>query len=106
MFNVSVLAENKDQIVKALSQGSLGEAQSAYTNADRELNAVWKELPDSARNALKKEQVAWVNNKAQKCGKLSDASSEAINVNQRIGIYQCQTKMTDERISYLSGNNN
>ncbi|VEA64670.1 Uncharacterized protein conserved in bacteria [Serratia plymuthica] len=106
MFNVSVLAENKDQIVKTLSQGSLGEAQSAYANADRELNAVWKELPDSARSALKKEQLAWVNDKVKKCGNISDAASEAINVNQRTGIYQCQAKMTNERISYLSGNNN
>lgn len=106
MFNVSVLATNKDQIVKAVSQGSLGEAQSAYKNADSELNAVWKELPDSARNALKKEQQVWVSDKAKKCGMLSDASSEATNVNQRIGIYQCQAKMTNERISYLSGNNN
>ena len=106
LFNVSVLAVNKDQIVKALSQDSLGEAQSAYKNADRELNAVWKELPDSARNALKKEQLVWVNEKTKKCGKLSDAYSEGINVNQRIGIYQCQAKMTNERISYLSGNNN
>lgn len=106
MFNVSVLATNKDQIVKDVSQGSLGEAQSAYKNADRELNAVWKELPDSARSALKKEQLAWVNDKVKKCGKISDAASEAINVNQRTGIYQCQAKMTNERISYLSGNNN
>lgn len=106
MFNVSVLAANKDQIVKDVSQGSLGDAQSAYKIADRKLNAVWKDLPDSARNALKKEQQVWVNDKAKKCGMLSDASSESINVNQRIGIYKCQEKMTNDRISYLSGSNN
>ncbi|WP_345830744.1 lysozyme inhibitor LprI family protein [Erwinia sp. HDF1-3R] len=106
MFNVSVLAENKERIVKALSQSSLGQAQSNYKNADRELNALWKELPDSARNALKNEQLTWINDKVKKCGKISDASSETMDVSQRTGIYQCQAKMTNERISYLSGNNN
>jgi uncharacterized protein YecT (DUF1311 family) len=101
MFNLSVLAENKDHIINTLSQDRFDSEQSAYTTADRELNAVWKALPDSARNAMKKEQVAWVKEKATKCGKLSDANSETINIKQRIGIYQCQTKMTNERSSYL-----
>ena len=106
IFNASVLAENKDEIIKSLSQNTLSSAQSAYTEADRELNAVWKELPDSAKNALKKEQLAWVNEKVKQCGRITDASSEAIKLNQRIDIYQCQTKITNERVSYLSGNNN
>ncbi len=105
LFNASVLAENKEQIVRSLSQQVLDAVQSAYVAVDRKLNAVWKELPDSARNALKKEQLTWVNEKAKQCGKISDASSETIDLNQRIDIYQCQSKMTNERISYLSGRN-
>lgn len=105
LFNMSVLAVNKDQIISTLSQNSLNSARSAYVSADRELNAVWKELPDSARNSMKKEQIAWVNNKVAKCGKLPDGKSETINAQQQITIYQCQTKMTHERISYLTGNN-
>ncbi|EOU1337381.1 lysozyme inhibitor LprI family protein [Cronobacter malonaticus] len=104
LFNMSVLAVNKEQIINTLSQRSLSSAQSAYVSADTELNAVWKELPESARKAMKKEQLAWVNSKVAKCGKLSDSSSETINIQQRINIYQCQTKMTYERISYLTGN--
>jgi len=104
MYNMSVLAVNKDQIISTVSASSLSSAQSAYASADRELNVVWKELPDSARNSMKKEQIAWVNDKVAKCGKLSDGKSEAINVQRRVNIYQCQTKMTNERISYLTGN--
>lgn len=106
MFSMTVLAANKEKIIKDLSQGTLEESKSDYKDADRELNAIWKELPDSARNALKKEQLTWVNEKAKQCGKLSDASSETMNASQRISIYQCQTKMTNARISYLSGSNN
>jgi len=104
MFNMSVLAVNKDQIISSLSQSSLSSAQSAYAYADRELNAVWKELPDSVRNSMKKEQVSWVNNKVAKCGNIPDRKSATINVQQQVSIYQCQTKMTQERISYLTGN--
>lgn len=106
LFNMSVLAVNKEQIISALSQNALSSARSAYVNADRELNAVWKELPDSARNSLKKEQVVWVNNKVAKCGKLPDGESEKDNVQRWVDIYQCQTKMTNERIAYLTGNDN
>lgn len=105
MFNMSVLAVNKDQIISTLSQSSLKLAQSAYASADRELNAVWKELPDSVRNSMKKEQIAWVNNKVAKCGKIPDGKAETIPMQQRVNIYQCQTKMTNERISYLTGDN-
>ena len=104
MYIMSVLAVNKEQVVSTFSQISLSSAQSAYASADHELNSAWKELPDSARNSMKKEQIAWVNSKVTKCGKISDAKSEEVNVQQRINIYQCQTKMTNERISYLNGN--
>jgi len=80
MFNMSVLAVNKDQIISTLSQSSLKLAQSAYASADRELNAVWKELPDSARNSMKKEQIVWVNNKVAKCGKIPNGKAETITM--------------------------
>lgn len=106
MRNISVLAVNKDQIITAVSENSLNSAQESYARVDRELNAVWKALPDSARNAMKKEQLAWVNDKVAKCGKLSDGKSEALDMQQRVNIYQCQTKMTHDRIAYLTGNDN
>ncbi|HAS1297808.1 hypothetical protein F3H77_15145 [Enterobacter hormaechei] len=40
---------------------------------------------------------------AKKCGKISDASSATTPLATRIGIYDCQTKMTDERFRYLGG---
>lgn len=103
IYEMSVLSVNKEQIVHTYLQSELTKAQSAYARADRELNAVWKALPDSVRNSMKKEQLAWVNSKTSKCGKLSDATSETTNIQHRVDIYQCQTRMTDERISWLTG---
>ncbi len=105
LFNISVLSVNKDQIINTLAKNTLGTAKDAYKNADHELNSVWRELPDSSKNALKKEQLAWVNEKVAKCGKLPDAESNNVDMQQRIETYQCQTKMTNERIGFLSGNN-
>ncbi|MEG5483193.1 lysozyme inhibitor LprI family protein [Enterobacter kobei] len=106
MFNISVIAVNKDQIINRISEDSLDSAKSAYARTDRELNAVWKELPDSVQSSLKKEQIAWVNNKMAKCGKLSDDKTESVNVQQQLNTYRCQTKMTNDRIAYLTGNEN
>ncbi|MCQ5839590.1 DUF1311 domain-containing protein [Escherichia coli] len=103
IYEMSVLSVNKEQIVHTYLQRELMKAQSAYAGADRELNAIWKALPDSVRNSMKKEQLAWVNSKTSKCGKLSDATSETTNIQHRVDIYQCQTRMTDERISWLTG---
>lgn len=105
LFNTSVLSVNKDQLINAHTKNTLDTAKAAYKNADSELNSVWRELPDSSKNALKKEQLAWVNQKVVKCGKFSDAESNNIDMKHRIDIYQCQTKMTNERIDFLGGNN-
>lgn len=105
LFNISVLSINKSQIIHAQFKGSLDSAKAEYKISDRNLNSVWRELPDSSRNALKKEQLAWVNEKVTKCGKLSDAESNNVDIKQRIEIYQCQIRMTNERIAFLSGDN-
>lgn len=106
MYNAVVMAADKDKIINNNSQGKLNSVRYDYEGADRDLNSVWKNLPDSSRDALKKSQVAWVGEKVIKCGKLSDAKSDAVSVQQKINIYQCQKKMTDERINYLVGNSN
>lgn len=105
LFNISVLSINKDQVINAHSKNILDSAKLGYKNSDRDLNSTWRNLPDSAKNALKKEQLAWVNGKVAKCGTLSDAESNSIDMKHRIEIYQCQTKMTNERIDFLSDNN-
>ncbi|WP_338628670.1 lysozyme inhibitor LprI family protein [Enterobacter sp. JJBC] len=96
---------NKNQIIHAQFKGALDSAKAEYKISDRNLNSVWRELPDSSRNALKKEQLAWVNEKVTKCGKLSDAESNNVDIKQRIEIYQCQIRMTNDRITFLSGDN-
>lgn len=106
MVYVSVFSVNKIEILNALSLRDLKKEQSYYENADSELNSLWRTLPDSARNSLKQEQVAWINEKTKKCGKISDATAESMDANKRTAIYQCQTKMTRERMYFLSKNKN
>lgn len=103
LFNISVLSVNKSQIINAQTMDNLSSANAEYKYADHNLNSVWRELPDSSRNALKKEQLVWVNEKVAKCGKLPDAESNKVDIKHRIEIYQCQTKMTNDRIAFLSG---
>ncbi|HGP4142344.1 TPA: lysozyme inhibitor LprI family protein, partial [Enterobacter roggenkampii] len=70
---------------------------------DSQLNNLWKSLPESVRASMKKEQNLWINEKAKRCGKISDASSTATPVETRIKIYQCQSERTFERFIYLGG---
>lgn len=106
LYNAAIMVTDKDEIINKNSLSKLSSAQYQYSESDRKLNYVWKELPDSARNAMKKTQVAWVQDKVAKCGKLSDTTLDTVSSEQKMSIYQCQTKMTNERISYLSGNSN
>lgn len=105
LYKVAVMAVDKDNIINNNSQSKLNSVQYEYAVSDRELNNVWKNLPDSARNAMKKEQVAWINEKVTKCGQLSGIKLDSANIQQKINTLQCQTKLTNERIAYLGGNN-
>ncbi|WP_297122838.1 lysozyme inhibitor LprI family protein [uncultured Enterobacter sp.] len=103
LFNITLFALNKDDLEKANLQRKLSSAAYSYADSDRNLNMLWKSLPDSVRASMKKEQSVWIGDKARKCGKISDAASEAVSLQTRIDIYQCQTKMTEERVTYLGG---
>ncbi|WP_145531779.1 lysozyme inhibitor LprI family protein [Yersinia kristensenii] len=103
LYQTTVLAVTKDDIISSNYSAKLDKAKRDYMGQDAYLNDVWKRLPDAIRSSMKKEQVAWVNEKALKCGKLSDADSAATPFQNRIKIYQCQTKMTQERIAFLGG---
>lgn len=100
---MATFAMNKDEILKAELTNKLTIAMRDYSDSDGRLNALWKYLPDSVKASMKKEQNIWINEKAKKCGKISDASSAATPLATRISIYNCQTTMTDERFRYLGG---
>lgn len=99
----AILAVTKEEVINDNFNGKIEDAKYEYTIQDSRLNAVWKNLPDSARTAMKKEQVAWVNEKAVKCGKLSDANSSTTPAQKRVEIYKCQTEMTQLRFYFLGG---
>lgn len=103
LFNISLFALNKDDLENADLKNKLSTSAYSYSDSDRHLNDIWKGMPESVRASMKKEQTARITEKARKCGKLSDASSESTPLKTRIAIYQCQTKMTDERVRYLGG---
>lgn len=103
LFNISLFALNKDDLENADLKNKLSTSAYSYSDSDRHLNDIWKGMPESVRASMKKEQTAWITEKARKCGKLSDASYESTPLKTRIAIYQCQTKMTDERVRYLGG---
>ncbi|MDF3829505.1 MULTISPECIES: lysozyme inhibitor LprI family protein [unclassified Pseudocitrobacter] len=103
IYNIATLAVAKDALIRQKNDADISMAEQRFNRDDRELNIIWQSLPDSSRAALKKEQQVWVTQKAQKCGKISDAKSEAVPAAQRINIYQCQQRLTGERIAYLGG---
>ncbi|MFO6296699.1 lysozyme inhibitor LprI family protein [Rahnella selenatireducens] len=106
LYQIAVLAVNKDYIIDSNFNGKILNARNDYARSDTYLNDIWKGLPDSIKTSMKKSQQTWVAEKALKCGKLSDANMETTPGQTRINIYDCQTKMTNDRITFLGGDNN
>lgn len=104
LAGVTILVMNKNELEKAELTNKLTNASLAYSESDRRLNELWKYLPDSVKSSMKKEQNLWINEKAKKCGKISDASSTTTPLAIRTSIYNCQAKMTEDRFHYLGGN--
>ncbi|MCE0828744.1 DUF1311 domain-containing protein [Buttiauxella sp. A2-C2_NF] len=104
LYQSSLMGVDKETIIQGNGESRLQSAKRSYDEADATLNQVWKYLPESARNSMRKAQGVWVNDKVAKCGKLSDAELLTTAIEQRIKTYQCQTKLTQERITYLGGN--
>lgn len=105
LFGTTVLIVNKGEIIKANEDEKIAVAEDEYNTADAELNTAWNDMPASARTSMKSAQLAWVKGKITKCGKISDAGLEATPAATRVNIYNCQTKMTNQRVSFLAGDN-
>lgn len=103
LYQAALMGVDKETIIQGNAESRLLSAKSSYEQSDAVLNEVWKGLPESARNSMRKAQGAWVSEKAVKCGKLSDAALSTVAIEKRIKIYQCQKDLTQERISYLGG---
>ncbi|HCM9136907.1 TPA: lysozyme inhibitor LprI family protein [Enterobacter cloacae] len=103
LAGVTILIMNKNDLEKDELISKLNNAKYIFADSDQRLNDLWKQLPASVKTSMKKEQNAWINEKAKKCGKISDASSEQTPLSVRTDIYTCQTKMTDDRYYYLGG---
>jgi len=66
-----------------------------YLEADRRLNAIYREtlsrLSPGGKSELKREQIAWIQEKERKCNAITDD----------VKRYICLTSMTNERIEQL-----
>ncbi|AVR04463.1 lysozyme inhibitor LprI family protein [Pluralibacter gergoviae] len=105
LYKIVVMSVNKSEIIMENSTKKVEMALSEYREENAVLNNLWKSMPDSVRASMKASQNAWIKEKAIKCGKISDATSEIIPVKQRVETLKCQTQMTRERISFLGGDN-
>jgi len=104
MTKTAWAAVNKDSLINEVNMQTLGALREEYESKDAQLNAIWNDLPDAVRAAMKAEQVSWVKSKVSQCGKISDANLASVAVEQRAGIFKCQTNMTRQRIAFLSHN--
>lgn len=105
LFGSVIMAVNKNEIISAKNEYKYNVALERYHNADFRLNEIWKDMSDSVRASMKSSQLSWVKEKTTKCGKISDATADIKDVDTRVNILNCQTKMTSDRISLLVGDN-
>lgn len=105
LYSIALVSVNKNELITKNNDKKIKAAQSEYNEADAELNTLWKNMPDSVRASMKSAQLAWVKDKAVKCGKISDATGNTADLSTKMNIFNCQTKMTNERIDFLGGNN-
>ncbi|PJG60082.1 lysozyme inhibitor LprI family protein [Aeromonas cavernicola] len=97
------LAVSADSIIKNNDPTKINAYKNQYEIEDAKLNKIWKAIPASFRSSMKDEQVSWVWSKQEQCGDISRANNTNLSVSERVGIYQCQTAMTVDRIKYLGG---
>lgn len=105
LYFITLLSVNKNEAIAESNNEKIKVAQSEYNEADAELNNLWKNMTDSVRASMKSSQLAWVKDKIVKCGKISDATSNTADITTRVNIFNCQTRMTNERITLLGGGN-
>lgn len=105
LYFITLSSVNKNELIDKNNDIKIKVAQNEYNEADTELNILWKNMPDSIRASMKSSQLAWVKDKAVKCGKISDATGNTADIATKVNIFNCQTKMTNERITILGGGN-
>ncbi|WP_439413246.1 lysozyme inhibitor LprI family protein, partial [Enterobacter ludwigii] len=68
MTKTAWAAVNKDLLINQVNAQALADARREYESEDARLNAVWKDLPDAVRAAMKTTQRNWVSDKTLRCG--------------------------------------
>ena len=80
-------------------------ARLAYEKADRELNAVWKEviseLSDNEKERLIDRQLTWIENRDIACDKETEDSRRGSGY--RVCLNNCLRRVTNERTKFLRG---
>lgn len=102
IFGVAWFEVNSDDITKKIKEGKYQYASNEYKAADKELNAVWNGFSVAIKKQLMHDAKLWVSDKNKICGKVEGLEKSKIPLNEKTSIYQCQTKMTLQRIGVLS----
>ncbi|ELY4673320.1 lysozyme inhibitor LprI family protein [Cronobacter muytjensii] len=105
LYGSVIMAVNKNELISIHNKNKFNESLSRYRYADSHLNQIWKNMPDPVRESMKASQQTWVKEKVAECGKISDAMDDIKDMDTRIKILNCQTKMTKNRISFFVGDN-
>ncbi|WP_058972558.1 lysozyme inhibitor LprI family protein [Type-D symbiont of Plautia stali] len=103
IYNNARHSVNSENILDSNVKYKRDNALRIYEYRDGDLNALWKTLPASLRTSIKSEQQEWVKSKAKKCGTIEFAKSDVGDMKPKVETLLCQTKMTEERITYLGG---
>jgi uncharacterized protein YecT (DUF1311 family) len=102
LAKASYLSITKDEIIQRNDPSRVTTAKQAYEAEDARLNKTWKAIPASFRSSMKNEQVSWIWEKENNCGKIESASNTNLSISSKVELYECQTEMTKARIKYLS----
>lgn len=102
IFGVAWFKVNSDDITKKIKEGKYRYVSNEYKTADKELNAVWNGFSVAIRKQLMHDAKLWVSDKNKICGKVEGLEKSEVFLSEKISIYECQTKMTLQRIDVLS----
>lgn len=102
LAKASYLSITKGEIIQRNDPSRVTTAKQAYEAEDARLNKIWKAIPASFRSSMKNEQVSWVWEKENNCGKIESANNMNLSISSKVELYECQTEMTKARVKYLS----
>lgn len=102
IYAIAWFAKNADDIAQNIEEGKYQDVIKNYNSADSQLNAIWDDFSETAKQSLKSDARKWILEKNRICGNVDDLNNNHLPLSEKIPVYECQTKMTLQRIDALS----